>query len=226
LIIGEKMNINGIKTMLYKCTFFTVFVFCLISCNNSNKNSKAVINSDKIQETTATQETTGNDDELYSAWFKNILLTREYYYTESVEFINANSGGYALNENGPYNRKDILQMWKRLYSEETLHITEKHLVIGDAETTDTYNLESVKKDSNKYTLLLSNFNKEEYEVTLIDNGNSIVMTQCIAKSKDQKYNFILYSLNYNYVPCDEEKSKITESKVFAWIDEQVKELEK
>jgi len=201
------------------------FCVLLIACNNSNKNSKAVSNSNKITETAATQETAGDNDELYSAWFKNILLTREYYYTESAEFINANSGGYGLNENGPYNRKDILQMWKHLYSEEILHITEKNLVIGNGETIYTYRLKSVKKDGNKYTFLLSD-SEDEYEVTLLDNGNSIVMTQCVVKGKSQEKNLIMYSLNYNYVPYDEEKAEKTKSRVYAWIDEQVKELEK
>jgi hypothetical protein len=296
------MNINGIKIILYKCTFFIVFVFCLFSCNNSNKNSKVIIDSDKTSGTTITQETaddlyivrepykavinsgceyyyhyfdladgrlkrgqsvfilgdyssnnfdivvevkvedTGEkvyvkekyityDDELYSAWFKNALLTREYYRTESAEFINAHGSGYNLDkDNEVWSKKDILEMWKYDFSEERLRISEKYLVIGDDETVFAFRLEFVKKDGNKYTLLLSKNAKELYEVTLLDNGNSIVITQCVDKSKnkehDVRYYMILNFLNYNLVPYDEKKAEETKSKVIAWCDEQIKKLEK
>jgi hypothetical protein len=201
------------------------FCVLLIACNNSNKNSKAKIDSDKIQETAAVQEIA--DDELYEAWFKNVLLTREYYYTESAEFINANSGGWNMNEdNKVYSKKDRLIMWKRFYQEETLRFSEKYLAVGLGDIVYDCRLESVKKDGNKYTLLLSTLQEEEYEITMLDNGNSIVITQDVAKSGKQEWDVISYTLNYNYVPYDEEKSEETKNKVFAWIDEQVKKLEK
>ena len=206
---------------------FLCFCVLLIACNNSNKNSKAVSNSNKITETAATQETAGDNDELYSAWFKNILLTREYYYTESAEFINANSGGWNMNEdNEVYSKKDRLIMWKKFYSEESLRFSEKYLAVGLGDIVYDCRLESVKKDGNKYILLLSTLQEEEYEITILDNGNSIVITQSVAKSGKQKWDVISYILNYNYVPYDEKKSEETKNKVFAWIDEQVKELEK
>jgi hypothetical protein len=295
--------------MAKKILIIIVAMFFIISCNNSNKNSKAKIDSDKTPETTVTQETATQeaiiyhsilrkpykavinsdceyyyefapagrlkqgqsilimdryynpagfdvsveiesvdgrkdsfvlekyityDDEIYTAWFKNVLLTREYYRTESAEFINSHGSGYNLDkDNDVWSKKDILQMWRHSFSEERLRFSEKYFVIGDDENNTSYKIESVKKDGNKYTFLLSDtqidvYLEDSYEITLIDNGNSIVMTQCVVinkkKEEEPHYYMISSSLNYNYVPYDEEKAKTTKSKVMAWIDEQLKKL--
>lgn len=282
---------NDIKSMLYKCTFLIVFVFCLISCN---KTSKTVIDSEKIQGT-GTQEASVNfdaayrkgkinaeceyyhydepvgrlkqgqnililnryepfgfdttvevttadglitgfvrekfityDDELYTAWFKNVLLTREYYYTESPEIIANREGNTPDGADADISkRKGLLQTWRHFYSEERLRISERYFVVGNDDITIPYRIESVSKDDNTYILyLIDNFDGEvDYEVTFVDNGDSIIIAQYVIRNKTNR-DIFPYLLNIKYVPYDSEKSQKTKKAVFAWIDEQLEILAK
>ena len=156
------------------------------------------------------------DNLRHDLWFKNILLTREYYYTGTVEDIFTNSGYGSGN-----NIERSLRLWRSFYSEERMRITDNYLIHGDNETIVAYRLESIKKDENTFTINLSNMLNDEYEVTLVDYGYGIAITNYIVKSNDFILNTIPNILNFKYIPYDEEKSEITRNAVIAWIDEQL-----
>jgi len=163
------------------------------------------------------------DDVLYDSWFKNILLTREYYYTGSVEDIYANSGYSMKFGQNNASRELGLKLWRVLYSEERICISERYLVIGNGETAYAYRIHSVDKKEKTYTLHLSEYPKTEFEITLIDSGDGIVFTSYIVRNK-LRLDFINYSLNFKYIPCNIENSEKAKNSVLAWCDEQIEIL--
>ena len=159
----------------------------------------------------------------YDFWFKNILLVREYYYTETVDNINANSGyTRSIGQDNAAREREI-RLWRAFYSEERMRISERYLVIGNDEMACAYRLHSVDKKGNTYTLHLSEYPKTKIIVTLIDNGNSIMLTYFVSESK-LLLDLVTYSLNFKYVPYNKEKSEKVRNAVMTWCDEQIKFL--
>jgi|TergutMp193P3_1026864.scaffolds.fasta_scaffold19417_3 hypothetical protein len=158
-------------------------------------------------------------------WFKNLLLTMEYYYTDSVEYIFANSygRGKTYEELDNDERRWTLSLWRKHYSQIRMRITDHYFSFGDNETLGSYRLESVKKNGNTYTLRVSDHGVDEYEVTLLDSGDSITITRCIIIS-GSRMGFISFSIGYKYVPYDEEKAEETKNAVYAWCDERLEIL--
>jgi len=312
------MNINGIKTILYKCTFFMVFVFCLISCNKSNfhKINETSIGSGKSVKTYETSTKSNSDnyeiihreglintdcdynneylgyggklkkgdriivflgrnnyiresygdeneteqidvrvevkteddgvsmwvreqnitynDECYNSWFKNVLFVREYYYISTPEHIFETE--YAI-----YNWGDNVDRKSAMLSylpsgfggtteEGKLRISENFLILGPGYG-DVFRVKKIiKRDENIYKLCLTETSGSELEVTLVDDGNGIIMTECIVKENGtdvfKKYTYIQDLLNIKYVPYNKDKSEKSRKAVIAWIDEQIKKLEK
>jgi len=171
------------------------------------------------------------DGERYDFWFKNKLMTREYYYTGTVEEIYANSGyGRNVKEGDTSDLEQVIRLWRRGYSENRLFFSDNYLVIGNlvedilAYRLESVTLESVIENCNVYTLQLSNVFDEEFEVVLIDDGNSITLTQYVAKSDMHYGKLIEFYIEYKYVPYDSVKSQRTREAVIAWCNEQIRML--
>jgi hypothetical protein len=99
--------------------------------------------------------------------------------------------------------------------------TNNFFVLGNDEDADVYRLESITKNGNTYTIHLSNTLREEYEITLVDDGDGVTITNYTILTEGAWRNLFTFSLNFRYVPYDEEKSEITRNAVMAWIDEQL-----
>ena len=280
------------------------FCVLLIACNKSNKNSKAIIDSDKItetakiQETTEVQETAGdlyieaeinsdcdyylnrsdtpsgkltkgqsvivldyyyvkerNDDFIicveietldktvkgtvletylsypnsHNLWFKNILLTRSYYYSESAEGIYEKDF-LSLTDEG-VSKKDSIIMMKDFFpnSQHRLLISERHFAIGNGGDGDVsiYKILSINKNSeNTYLLNLLDYAKEKFELVLFVDNDSITITQFVTKNEIRKQYIIERALNIKYIPYNKEKSEKIKKDVSAWCTDQLRKLEK
>ena len=164
------------------------------------------------------------DDIIHDLWFKNVLLTREYYYTETVENIFNNDYGKNLRQNDTVDKERLVRLWGAFYSEDRLCIFENYLAMGNDEDANVYRIENVTNDRNIYTLHLTKYPSGEFEITLVDDGNGITMTQYVIK-KELSLDPIPNYLNFRYVPQDTEKSEKTKAAVFAWCDKQIAILE-
>jgi hypothetical protein len=179
-----------------------------------------------------------DNEELFTAWFKNKLLVSEYYYTATPEDIFYNRwGGYVSkkseddkNEYETYEAR--LAYYRAFYSKDTedrLRISGKYFIVrlGGGGVT-AFRLESVVKDGNIYTFNLTNRWYREIEVTLVDNGDGVTITQCnIILIGRMDISNVFDSdrvLNIKYVPYDKEKSEKTEASVSVWSNEQLKLL--
>jgi hypothetical protein len=153
----------------------------------------------------------------YDFWFKNVLMTRSYYYTEPVEYI---FNEYEKNRVGhQWSKKELLQLWQNFYSENRIRFSENYLVTGNDEYTVAFRLEEIihksgAKDGSAYIIKLIDSSGEKQELTLVDDGNSITITQCDIGDH----------LLYTYVPYDKEKSEKTAKAVDAWCTEQIDKL--
>jgi len=154
------------------------------------------------------------DGNLHNLWCTNILLTREYYYTETPEYIFANSGYKGGN------KAIYLRLW-RAYEEERILITPGYIIIGNREDAETYRIKSIVKNENTYTIILFCFFKEKYEIILYDDGDGITITNCIRLTNTFFRGFFPTSVNFRYIRVDEEKSKISKAAVSNWINEQL-----
>ncbi|MDR2595949.1 MAG: hypothetical protein LBC76_01390 [Treponema sp.] len=174
-----------------------------------------------------------DNEELFTAWFKNKLLVAEYYYTGTPEDIFYNDwwGLYYILEDGKY-REERLTTIRHFYSEDNenrLRISGKYFIVrhGNGMVT-AYRLESVVKDRNIYTLNLSDDGIGEIKVTLVDNGDGVTMTHYTITGSVFEGPFIMSGikkmLNIKYVPYDKEKSEKTENAVSVWSNEQLKIL--
>ena len=159
------------------------------------------------------------DGERYDFWFKNKLLTQEYYYTETVEYIFNYNYEESIRKHG-FDRKTIIARWSNFYTERILHISDNHFAMGNDAGVFVFRLESVAQNGNIYTLLLSD-RRGELEVTLIDDGNGIIISQCVARNEHMLENFVKLALNLRYVPYDSVKSQRTKDAVMAWCNSQL-----
>jgi hypothetical protein len=165
------------------------------------------------------------DGERYDFWFKNTMMTREYYYTGTPEEIYANSGyGRGINQGDVFEKEMSLRLLSDFYSEERLRFSDNYLFVGNDEFFVIYRLESAVQDGNTYTLQLSNILDEEYEVTLTDDGDGITITKYILKEGYRELDSINSSLNFKYVPYENAKSQKTKEAVAAWCNSQLESL--
>jgi len=155
----------------------------------------------------------------YDFWFKNVLMTRSYYYTEPIEYI---FNDYEKNRFGDIRgKKESLMQWRHFYSEDRVRFSDNYFVIGNDEYTLAFRLEEIihktdTKDSSTYIIKLLRTHGEKQEITLVDNGNSITITE----SDIGGGNLLLYT----YVPYNKKKSEKTAKAVDAWCAEQIEKL--
>jgi len=161
----------------------------------------------------------------HNLWFKDILFTRSYYYTESAEYIYKEEG-LSLIDEGVSERQSILMM-KHFFSESRLLISERHLGIGNGGygVFEVYRILSInEKNENTYLLKLRDHSKEEFEIALFVDNDSITIMQFVAKNKIFFQSLFERALNIKYIAYNKEKSEKTKAAVLAWCDEQVKKL--
>jgi hypothetical protein len=156
----------------------------------------------------------------HNLWFKDLLLTWEYYHIGSVEDIFYNDYGRDVGQDR-IERERVLRLWRHFYSENRMRFTDNYLIIGNDEFTVAYRLELITKNGNIYTILLSSMLAEKFEITLVDDGNSITILNYMIKSEGRVINIFADLLNIRYIPVNEEKSEITRNAVIMWIDEQL-----
>jgi len=160
----------------------------------------------------------------HSLWFKNILLTRSYYYSESAEDIYR-KGYLSLIDEGE-SKEDSIIIMKRFFSENRLLISERHLVIGCGGygTLEIYRILSIEqKKENTYLLNLIDDNKKGFELVLLVDDDSITITQIVNKNELDLY---AIALNIKYIVYNREKSEKVETDILAWCNEQIEKLEK
>jgi len=169
------------------------------------------------------------DGERYDFWFKNELMTREYYYTGTVEEIYANSGyGRNVREGDARALEQSIRGWRHAYSERRVFFSDNYLVIENEDVyayrLESVTLESTTEDGNTYTLRLSSSPMSEFELTLIDDGRAIVITNYVKKIGARGIFSIESSLNFKHIPYDSVKSQRTREAVTAWCNEQIRML--
>jgi hypothetical protein len=153
----------------------------------------------------------------YDFWFKKMFMTRSYYYTEPAEYI---FNEFEKNRVGhQWSKKELIQLWQNFYSENRIRFSENYLVTGNDEYTVAFRLEEIihnsdAKDGSTYIIKLIESSGEKQEMTLVDNGNSITITQT------SMGDYLLYT----YIPYNKKKSEKTAKAVKAWCTEQIDKL--
>jgi hypothetical protein len=158
---------------------------------------------------------TYHDNNNYNFWFKNILLTRYYYYMESIEEIYKSEYMQLLNEG--VEKIDSILMMKHFFSENRILISEKYLVIGNSENSTIYKIVSIKRNGSTYLLNLFDYNKKEFDLVMVTDGNSVIITNFISKNEIFFQNVIERSLNIKYIIYDREKSNILKDDIIFWV---------
>jgi len=148
-------------------------------------------------------------------WFKYILLTRDYYYTSTVEDVYRKEYLPLLDEG--VQRIDSIKMMGHFFSEHRMLVSEKYFILGNDHGDAVYHLLNVKKDGNKYILYLTDRNKKEFEITLLDCGDSITVIHISSKDEIFFQSSITGLLNTKYVKHDLEKSKILKRDIIHWV---------
>jgi len=153
------------------------------------------------------------EGERFNFWFKGKIMTREYYYTGTIEEIFANSG-YTVPSSWDYFETRLV------FSDVYLSIHNRDY--GAICKIESVTLESSTEEGNIWAFQLSNQFNDEFEVTLIDDGSSIAMTRFVAKTNINRSLgiFIRRSLDYKYVLYNNERSRRTENAVREWRNRQ------
>jgi hypothetical protein len=164
-------------------------------------------------------------DSLHELWFKNIPLTRSYYYTESVEYIYKKDWLPLIHEGE--SEEDTIKMMRWFFSPRIILVSERYFVIGEGYNVgfDTYKILSInKKDENTYLLKLISYPKKEFEIVLLVDNDSITITQIINKNEIYLVALSEHDLNIKYIPYNKEKTEKIKKDVLAWCFEQFKIL--
>jgi len=166
---------------------------------------------------------------LHNLWFKNIPLTRSYYYTESVEYIYKKEFLPMTDED--VDEEDTIKMMRWFFSPRMMLISERYLFIGNGEYGSVFRIISVdEKNKNTYVLKLFNLFPKgvspegEFEIVLHVEDDSITITQIINENKIYLDALGEYDLNIKYIPYNREKSEKIEKDILAWCFEQLKIL--
>jgi len=147
---------------------------------------------------------------------KNITLTRDFYYQYSVE--NIYKREYSGFEE-KYGREQAIREMGHFFSEHRILISERYFSILAGDLSFALRILSIKRDGDTYTLHLSNNQKEEFELVLIDDGNGITFIHFAAKDGDNHLELSFLGLNIKYIPNDSEKSRILKENVSKWVQE-------
>jgi hypothetical protein len=184
------------------------------------------------------------DDERYNAWFKNVLLVREYYYTGTPEYIfNADNAFFRNNwdnwektKQNKFELERVMESWLPDPSreggniiEQKMRISENYLMLERLTGSKRFfRIYSISKDGNVYTLYLIETFGSEVEITLIDDKDGITITECVIKERGdpiaEYFTFIQDLLNIKYVPYNKGKSEKSRKAVYAWINKQLEIL--
>jgi len=120
------------------------------------------------------------NDSKYNSWFKNVLLTPEYYYTETVDDIYNGHESYE----GEVEKIESLKLVKHFFSQPRILFSENIVVIGNDNTDDEYYIISLKKeDANNSIFYLRDNENKRFEITLLDDGTSITITHFFAENE-------------------------------------------
>jgi len=163
----------------------------------------------------------------HNLWFKDTIFTRSYYYTESAEYIYKKEF-FSLTDEG-VSKEDSILMMKNFFPETfyRLLISERHLVIGNGGdgALAIYRILSInEKNENTYLLKLRDHSKEEFEIVLFVDNDSITITQFVAKNEIFFQSLFERALNIKYIAYNKEKSEKTKAAVLAWCDEQLEKM--
>jgi hypothetical protein len=156
------------------------------------------------------------DDIINDLWCKNILLTREYYYLESVEYIFLRDFFPSLEND--IEREQAIRGMGHNFSEGLLFISERYLYIIIRDFSISFRLNSIIRDGSIYTFQMSGRLGEEAEMILIDDGNGITITH-FSSNDFRLDNLLLSSLNARHIPHDLEKSRNLRNNVLQWVQE-------
>jgi hypothetical protein len=159
----------------------------------------------------------------HNIWFKNIIFTRSYYYTESAE--NICKKEYLLFISEGVSEIDSIRMTKHFFSENRILISERHFIIGNSNQFSIYKILSIyKNNENTYLLNLLDYYKKTFELVLLVDNNSITITQFVTENEIYNQNNIEYELNIKYIAYNREKSEKVKKDVSAWCSEQLKKF--
>jgi len=143
-------------------------------------------------------------------------MTRSYYYTEPIEYLFNEDEKNKLGD--IRDKKESLMQWRHFYSEYRIRFSDNYFVIGNDEGIWALRLEEIihksdAKDGSTYLIKLTR-SSEKQEITLVDNGNSITITQT------SMGDYLLYT----YIPYNKKKAEKTAKAVKAWCTEQIGKL--
>ena len=155
----------------------------------------------------------------YDLWFKNVILTRDYYYSdEPIKNIFYKDTGLDIDETNPgVDMTMKISHWGGNFGNR-IRFSDNYL-IGAGEYSWAFRLKEITqkpdaKDGSTYIIKLLSSYGAKLEMTMVDNGNSITITQ-----KSGPGDFL-----YTYVPYDKEKLEKTAKAVDAWWTEQIGKL--
>lgn len=150
-------------------------------------------------------------------WCKDILLTREYYYQGSIDYIYDSGYSFLLNEG--LNREDSLLFMRSFFSEHRFLISDRYLVMGNLNYSIIYKILSlVKENDNTYSIIVTNQFKDIYKLIISVDDNSI-MIKDMKKTKEGQHSIELIegSVGIRYIPRNINKSKILKDNLDIWI---------
>jgi len=155
--------------------------------------------------------------------FKNIPLTRGYYYTKSVEEIYKEDWLPLIYED--VSEEDTIKMMRWFFSPKMILISERHLYIGNNVYDSAFRILSVnKKDENTYLLKLLQYPHDEFEIVLLVDNDGVTITQIINNNEVYLHALSEHDLNIKHIPYNREKSEKIKKDVLAWCFEQFKIL--
>lgn len=161
---------------------------------------------------------------IHDFWFKDVLLTREYYYTGTAEEIfNYDFERFYKQEIDNIEKVRQLQLIRAFFAQIRWIFFENFIVIDAYNSRAPFRIDNIKKDGNMYTFKL--FSRDiECEIILMDDGFGITMVQYDMLKSGNRSQIITELLNKRYVPYDSDETEKVRSEVRAWITEQIELL--
>lgn len=148
---------------------------------------------------------------------KNILLTRNYYYNESVEYIYNRDYLPLIYEE--VSKRDTVLMMGHFFSEWRLFISERYFYIYNDHNSSIFRIISLNQAENNTVLILTNHLKEEFEIILFNGKNNIIITDYTEiYNFNQSYHIKIIEdlINVEYIQYDEEISIKLKDNVLEW----------
>jgi hypothetical protein len=161
---------------------------------------------------------------IHDFWFKDVLLTREYYYTGTAEEIfNYDFERFYKQEIDNIEKVRQLQLIRAFFTQSDWIIFNNYMVMSEERWYVPYRIDNITIVENNYLFKVSCPNKGEYEIELYEDDDGIIMIQYIIIN-DNFVNLIPMFLNVRYVPYDSDETEKVRSEVRAWITEQIELL--